>query len=136
MGPRSTQNLDTKDTPPDASPAAALRYAGQGFLLGFLLCAILAGVLMWLLRRPAPSPIVLHPPPTAFPTETPVQTATPGPLVVFVSGGVHSPAMFELPAGARVGGCAGQDRQRACFAGHAMRARHAEFFPISVMTSS
>ena len=31
--------MNTKDTPPDASAAAAIRYAGQGFLLGFLLCA-------------------------------------------------------------------------------------------------
>ena len=103
MGPRPTQNTDRKDTPPDASPAAALRYTGLGFLLGFLLCAVLAGVLMWLLRRPEPPPIVLHPPPSPVPTETPVPTATPGPLVVFVSGGVHRPGMYELPAGARVG---------------------------------
>lgn len=95
--------MDTKGTPPDASAAAAIRYAGQGFLLGFLLCAILAGALMWQLRRPAPPPIVLHPLPTPVPTETPAPTATPGPLVIFVSGGVHSPGMYEVPAGARVG---------------------------------
>ena len=88
---------------PEPSEAAAVRYAGVGFLFGFLLCAVLAGALLWLLRRPTPPPIVLHPPPTAAPTETPVPTATPGPLVVFVSGGVHSPGMYELPAGARVG---------------------------------
>ena len=40
---------------------------------------------------------------TPAPTETPAPTATPGPLFVFVSGGVHSPGMYELPAGARVG---------------------------------
>lgn len=94
--------MDTKDTPPDA-PAAALRYAGLGFLVGFLLCAILAGALMWQLQRPTPPPIVLHSLPTPAPTETPAPTATPGPLVVFVSGGVHSPGMYEVPAGARVG---------------------------------
>ena len=103
MEPRSGQNTDTESTPPDASAAAAIRYAGQGFLLGFLLCAILAGALMWQLRRPAPPPIVLHSLPTPVPTETPAPTATPGPLVVFVSGGVHSPGMYEVPAGARVG---------------------------------
>ena len=102
MGPRSDQNLDTKDTPPEASATAALRYTGLGFLLGFLLCAVLAGALVWQLRRPPP-PIVLHLPPTAAPTETPAPTATPGPLVVFVSGGMHSPGMYELPADARVG---------------------------------
>lgn len=94
--------MDTKGTPPDA-PAAAIRYAGLGFLVGFLLCAILAGALMWQLQRPTPPPIVLHSLPTPVPTETPAPTATPGPLVVFVSGGVHNPGMYEVPAGARVG---------------------------------
>ena len=103
MGPRSGQNRDRKDTPPDASAAAAIRYAGLGFLVGFLLCAILAGALMWQLQRPTPPPVVLHSLPTPVPTETPAPTATPGPLVVFVSGGVHSPGMYEVPAGARVG---------------------------------
>lgn len=103
MGPRARQETDRKGTPSEASAAAAVRYAGVGFLFGFLLCAVLAGALMWLLRRPTPPPIVLHPPPTAVPTETPVPTATPGPLVVFVSGGVHRPGMYELPAGGRVG---------------------------------
>ena len=103
MGPRSGQNTDTKDTPPDAPAVAAIRYAGLGFLVGFLLCAILAGALMWQLQRPTPPPIVLHSLPTPAPTETPAPTATPGPLVVFVSGGVHRPGMYEVPAGARVG---------------------------------
>lgn len=95
--------MDTEDTPPDTSAAAAIRYAGLGFLLGFLLCAILTGALMWQLQRPTPPPIVLHSLPTPVPTETPAPTVTPGPLVVFVSGGVHSPGMYEVPAGARVG---------------------------------
>ena len=95
--------MDTESTPPDASAAAAIRYAGLGFLVGFLLCAILTGALMWQLQRPTPPPIVLHSLPTPVPTETPAPTATPGPLVVFVSGGVHSPGMYEVPAGARVG---------------------------------
>ena len=95
--------MDTEGTSPDASAAAAIRYAGLGFLVGFLLCAILTGALMWQLQRPTPPPIVLHSLPTPVPTETPAPTATPGPLVVFVSGGVHSPGMYEVPAGARVG---------------------------------
>lgn len=94
--------MDTEGRPPDAA-AAAIRYAGLGFLLGFLLCAILAGALMWQLQRPTPPPIVLHSLPTPVPTETPAPTATPGPLVVFVSGGMHSPGMYEMPVGARVG---------------------------------
>ena len=103
MGSCPDQNTDTKDTTPEVAAAAALRYTGQGFLFGFLLCAILAGALMWQLRQPAPPPIVLHPPPTEAPTATALPTATPGPLIVFVSGGVHSPGMYELPASARVG---------------------------------
>ena len=76
---------------------------GLGFLLGFLLSAIIAGALMWLLRRPTPPAIVLHPPPTPAPTPTLPPTATPGPLLVFVSGSVRNPGLVELPAGARVG---------------------------------
>ena len=99
-------NLASPQCPPDGVGggqtiplAAALRFIGLGFLLG----AILAGALMWLLRRPEPPPIVLHPPPTAAPTPTPLPTATPGPLLVFVSGGVRNPGMYELAVGARVG---------------------------------
>ena len=99
-------NLAPPKCPPDGGGggqtiplAAALRFMGLGFLLG----AILAGALTWLLRRPEPPPIVLHPPPTAAPTPTPLPTATPGPLLVFVSGGVRNPGMYQLPAGARVG---------------------------------
>lgn len=103
MGPRSGQDREREGRSPDAAAAAAIRYAGQGFLLGFLLCALLAGALMWQLRRPAPPPIALHPLPSPVPTETRAPTATPGPLVVFVSGGVHRPGMYEVPAGARVG---------------------------------
>ncbi len=106
LDPRPTRSPD-KESPPQATPdeyaATALRHMGLGFLFGFLLCAILAGGLMWFLRRPVPPPIVLHPPPTAAPTPTPLPTSTPGPLFVFVSGGVHNPGMIELPAGARVG---------------------------------
>ena len=47
---------------------------------------------MWQLRRPA-----------TVPTETPAPTTTPGPLAVFMSGGVHSPSMYEVTAGTRVG---------------------------------
>ena len=106
LDPRPTRSPGKEDLPQatrDASAATALRHMGLGFLLGFLLCAILAGVLMWFLRRPSPPPIVLHPPPTAAPTSTPLPTATPGPLFVFVSGGVQNPGLVELPAGARVG---------------------------------
>ena len=94
LDPRPTRSPGKEDLPQatrDASAATALRHMGLGFLLGFLLCAILAGVLMWLLRRPSPPPIVLHPPPTAAPTPTPLPTATPGPLFVFDGAQIHVP---------------------------------------------
>ena len=92
--------LQTHVQQPQPTPlAAALRYMGLVFLMG----AILAGALLWLLRRPEPPPIVLHPPPTPAPTPTPMPTATASPMFVFVSGGVRNPGMYELPEGARVG---------------------------------
>ncbi len=100
---RNPDDLNSRRAARDASAGAALRSMGLGFLLGFLLCAILSGALMWLLRRPAPPAIVLHPPPTPQPTPTPPPTPTPGPLYVFVSGGVRNPGLVELPPGARVG---------------------------------
>ena len=106
LEPRPTRSQVTENAPRaarDTSAATALRYMGLGFLLGFLLSAIISGALMWLLRRPTPPAIVLHPPPTPAPTPTPPPTATPGPLQVFVSGGVRNPGLVELPAGARVG---------------------------------
>ncbi len=106
LDPRPTQGPVTENAPRaalDANAATALRYMGLGFLLGFLLCAIISGALMWLLRRPIPPAIVLHPPPTPAPTPTLPPTATPGPLMVFVSGNVRNPGLVELPAGARVG---------------------------------
>ena len=79
-------NLASPQCPPDGVGggqtiplAAALRFIGLGFLLG----AILAGVLMWLLRRPEPPPIVLHPPPTAAPTPTPLPSCHTRPPVRF-----------------------------------------------------
>jgi len=106
LDPRPTRSPVTENAPRaaiDSNAATALRYMGLGFLLGFLLSATISGALMWLLRRPSPPAIVLHPPPTPAPTPTLPPTATPGPLLVFVSGGVRNPGLVELPAGARVG---------------------------------
>ncbi len=106
LDPRPTPSPVTENAPRaarDTTATTALRYMGLGFLLGFLLSATISGALMWLLRRPTPPAIVLHPPPTPAPTTTPQPTATPGPLYVFVSGGVRNPGLVELPAGARVG---------------------------------
>ncbi|MYC93706.1 MAG: ComEA family DNA-binding protein [Caldilineaceae bacterium SB0661_bin_32] len=106
LEPRPTRSQVAENAPRAAretTATTALRYMGLGFLLGFLLSAIISGALMWLLRRPIPPAIVLHPPPTPAPTPTLPPTATPGPLLVFVSGGVRNPGLVELPAGARVG---------------------------------
>lgn len=106
LDPRPARNIDEQKSrrgERDASVGTALRQMGLGFLLGFLVCAILSGALMWFLRRPIPPAIVLHPPPTPQPSPTPPPTPTPGPLYVFVSGGVRNPGLVELPPGARVG---------------------------------
>lgn len=73
------------------------------------LIAVLVGALGlgggYLLRQPADAtPIVIAPPPataTAAPA-TVAPTDTPAPLVVFVSGAVQSPGVYQLPPGARV----------------------------------
>ena len=106
LDPRPTRSPVTETAPRAAGNTGAptaLRYMGLGFLLGFLLSATISGALMWLLRRPTPPAIVLHPPPTPAPSPTPLPTPTPGPLQVFVSGGVRNPGLITLPAGARVG---------------------------------
>ena len=106
LDPRPTRSPATENAPRAAGNTGAptaLRYMGLGFLLGFLLSATISGALMWLLRRPTPPAIVLHPPPTPAPTPTPLPTSTPGPLQVFVSGGVRNPGLVTLPAGSRVG---------------------------------
>ncbi|MBX3050225.1 MAG: ComEA family DNA-binding protein [Caldilineaceae bacterium] len=77
--------------------------AAQLIGLGALLATILLGVLLFLLDKPDPAPIALHPPPTPAPTATPQPTPTPSPLTVFVSGGVVQPGVYVLGWDARVG---------------------------------
>lgn len=91
------------DRPTVQPPPATLAWAAKFAAFGFLLCAMLAGLLFWQLRRPVPVPIVLQPPPTAAPTALPQPSATPGPVTVFVSGGVSSPGLYRLAWDARVG---------------------------------
>jgi competence protein ComEA len=73
------------------------------FFLGLLigLCLGIAGgiVAMVLRSRTLPAPIVIMPP---EPTATPLPTATPGLIRVFVSGAVVSPDVYELPPGSLV----------------------------------
>ncbi len=64
--------------------------------------AVVGALLLW---RPAPSAAptaVIVWTPTAPATETPLPTATPAPLLVYVSGAVRRPGVYTLPAGARV----------------------------------
>lgn len=72
------------------------------YLLGLLTALVLVGGSAFLLRRPDPAPMVLHPPPTPVPTATPLPTATPAPIIVFVSGAVVKPGIYGLTATARV----------------------------------
>ena len=72
------------------------------YVLGLLTALVLVGSSVFLLRRPDPAPIVLHPPPTLAPTATPLPTATPAPIIVFVSGAVARPGIYGLEAEARV----------------------------------
>lgn len=72
------------------------------YVLGLLTALVLVGGSAFLLRRPDPAPIVLHPPPTPAPTATPLPTATPAPIIVFISGAVAQPGIYGLTAEARV----------------------------------
>ncbi len=73
------------------------------YLIGLLTALVLVGGMNLLLQRPEPPPIVLQPPPTPAPTATPLPTATVAPIVIFVSGAVRQPGMYELTANGRVG---------------------------------
>ncbi len=86
--------------PGSAAPAVAFHFFS--YLLGLLTALALVGGSALLLRRPDSAPIVLHPPPTAAPTATLLPTATPAPMIVFVSGAVLRPGIYSLVATARV----------------------------------
>jgi len=89
--------------PPSQPIVLPTRLAVQIFALGMLTATVLIGLLIFLLRKPDPAPIVLHPPPTPAPTATPQPTPTPSPLTVFVNGGVARPGVYQLGWDARVG---------------------------------
>ena len=66
----------------------------RGYILITVINAIILGVVIVFLRRPAqPELIVTSPPPTA----TPLPTPTPPPVQVYVSGAVTHPDVYELP---------------------------------------
>ena len=82
----------------DARPAPAW----QSYVLVALLAIAASGAAALFLRRPQPEPIVVHPPPTPAVAPTAGPTPTPAAIVVFVSGAVQRPAVYELPSDARV----------------------------------
>lgn len=93
-------SADAPSTQPVVLPT---RLVVHIFALGMLTATVIIGLLLFLLQKPDPAPIVLHPPPTPAPTVTPLPTSTPSPLTVFVSGGVARPGMYQLGWDARVG---------------------------------
>jgi competence protein ComEA len=90
--------------PSKPSPATAAKPASnwRAYVLVALLTASVAGAGALLFQRSQPAPIVVHPPPTTVPASAPEATATPGAIVIFVSGAVQDPAVYELPVDARV----------------------------------
>lgn len=95
--PAATSLLVSTEPIPSASNFHLFSY-----VVGLLTALVLVGGSTFLLRRPDPAPIVLHPPPTAAPTAPPLPTATPAPIIVFVSGAVARPGIYGLEAAARV----------------------------------
>ncbi|MBC7262248.1 MAG: ComEA family DNA-binding protein [Chloroflexi bacterium] len=73
---------------------------GVGTLMGLISLGAL-GAMLFFIRKPAPASIVIYPitPPAA---QTRVPTATPGPILVYVSGAVASPGVYAIPWDSRV----------------------------------
>ena len=87
--------------PQQANPPPPVRWHWSSALAGALISAIILGGVTFAWRKPAPPPIAIYAPPTPA-ASTPEPIATPAPLVVFVSGAVLAPGVYELPGGARV----------------------------------
>jgi competence protein ComEA len=69
-------------------------------IFGAMLLVIAAAVYILLTSQPPPVQITILPPPA---TVTPAPSATPGPLLIYVTGAVSAPAStVSLPAGSRV----------------------------------
>lgn len=76
--------------------------SSRGIVILFLivLVALIAGAFLVLASRPDPVEIVVNPP---LPTHTPQPSATPAPLIVYITGAVMTPQItVELPRGSRV----------------------------------
>lgn len=97
----------TIDLMPPAPPPPA-NFHLMSYVLGLLTALSLVGGTLFVLRRPDPAPITLHPPPTAAPSATPspsptpLPTATPAPITIFISGAVRAPGLYQLLPDARV----------------------------------
>ncbi|MCB0081341.1 MAG: SLBB domain-containing protein, partial [Caldilineaceae bacterium] len=90
----------------EATPNSAAHHRSfhlASYLTGLLTALLLVGATSLALRRPDLPAIVLQPPPTLAPTATPLPTATAAPLVVFVSGAVQQPGIYEIAQNGRVG---------------------------------
>jgi competence protein ComEA len=76
----------------------------RGYILLVLVCLIVVGGVLILVRRPAPKPIVVTTAviPTSTPLPTPTPTPSPAPLRVYVSGAVRTPDVYLLPPGSIV----------------------------------
>ncbi len=69
-------------------------------VFGLSIVAIVSGIIVLLTNRTASVVITIIPP---APTGTPLPTATPGPLHIYVTGAVANPMkVYELPPGSRV----------------------------------
>lgn len=100
---RSTAaNATESIEPTSVSAPSPLHAVLLPYLLGLLTAFTLAGAGIFVLRRPDPPPIQVMAPPTPAPTQTTAPTATPGPIVVYVSGAVVAPGTFTLAPEARI----------------------------------
>ncbi len=86
---------------PNPSRGPSARFAWLKYPVFLLLgVAILSGIAVLMVQRPAPTTITLLPP---EPTRTLAPTATPGPVTVYVTGAVARPqSLVSVPAGSRV----------------------------------
>lgn len=77
------------------------RWDWRSALVGALVTAFSLGLIVLIWRRPTPPPVVVHAPPSPE-VPTPLATAAPVEILVFISGAVQSPGVYALEPGARV----------------------------------
>ena len=71
----------------------------RGYILLSLAWLVALGGIIFGACQPGPAPLEILPPP---PTPAPAPTAPPQPLQVYVTGAVHTPAVYELAPDSRV----------------------------------